>query len=168
MNNHEPKFDGEKWRCARCLSVLATVAQVEELQLPTRERPTMESKRVTVLELPAGYVKPKGRDEYVKPNKTHPFMRGAGQQKDRIKTRRFTERQLETARQKSDHESISEAKRKLAQYEAFASKASEPNADVRPKRFHADELPVRVQCAKPGCKTVSCLTSIRARPNMEQ
>ena len=85
MNNHEPKFDGEKWRCARCLSVLATVAQVEELQLPTRERPTMESKRVTVLELPAGYVKPKGRDEYVKPNKTHPFMRGAGQQKDRIK-----------------------------------------------------------------------------------
>ena len=163
MNNHEPKFDGEKWRCARCLSVLATVAQIEKLQLPR-----MEPKRVTVLELPAGYVKPKGRDEYVKPSKTRPFMRGAEHQKDRIKTRRFTEQQLETARAKSDYASISEAKRKLAQFAALTSKASEPNADVRPKRLCADELPVSIQCAKPGCSHVTRLTSIRARPNMAQ
>ncbi len=37
MSNSEPRFDGVKWRCAKCQSVLATVAQVEELQLPTRK-----------------------------------------------------------------------------------------------------------------------------------
>lgn len=163
LNNNQPRFDGVKWRCPKCQSVLATVAEVEELQLST-----MESKRVAVLELPAGYVKPNGREEFVKPQKAQPFQRGAGNQKQRIKRRKFTERQLEVAQEKSDIASIFEAQRKLAQFEALASKASEPTTETTATRLRREELPVSIKCAKPGCSHVARIASIRARPNVAQ
>lgn len=163
MNNNQPKFDGAKWRCAKCQSVLATVAEVEELQWQT-----MEKKRVAVLELRAGVIKSKGSDKFEKPDKAQPFMRGASNQKQRIKRRKNTERQLELAQENSDIPNTVHAQQILERGKALASQASAPATDAPIKRLHAKDLPASVKCVKPGCDHESLIPSIRASPNVAQ
>jgi len=162
LNNNAPRFDGVKWRCSKCQSVLATVVKTEKFSLPT-----MEKTMVAALELPSGYVKPSG-GTYSRPNKHLPLGRGAQNQKSRIKTRHFREWQLDTAIKKNDGASIGQSQMDLAQLAANAAATSSENKETRPVRLCADELPAQVKCPKPGCNHESRLTSIRARPNMPQ
>lgn len=159
MNNHQPKFDGAKWRCADCQSVLATVAQVEKFSLPT-----MEAKMVAALELPTGFIKTSG-DVWLRPKNYLPLGRGAANQKKRINIKQFREKQLGTAIEERDYASIVQSQMDLRQIAANAAAASSESEKAKPVRLRAEELPASIKCPKPGCDHISRLTSIRARHN---
>jgi hypothetical protein len=150
-----PLFDGHKWKCARCNATLAKVVEAERFTLPT-----MQKRIVTALELPPGFIKTSG-NVWLRPKNYLPSGRGSQNQKQRIQRNRFTERQLEVAQEKSDYASISEAQRKIARTKTLATQGSSGDVKVAPMRLHAEELPIRVKCAKPGCETVSQVPSIR-------
>lgn len=162
LNNNAPKFDGVKWRCPKCQSVLATVVKTEKFSLPT-----MEKTMVAAIELPSGYIKPSD-GVWCRPNKYLPFGRGAQNHKSRIKTKHFRERKLENAIKKNDPASIVQSQMDLAQIAANAAATSSENKETKPVRLCAEELPAQVKCPKRKCDHVACLASIKARPNMPQ
>lgn len=162
MNDNEPKFDGAKWYCPQCRSTLATIVEMKQFPLAT-----MKAKMVAALELPSGYVKPSG-GIWLRPKKHLPFGRGTQNQKSRIKTKQFRQWQLDTAIKKHDGASIGQSQMDLARIAANAAAASGENVEIKPARFSAEELPIKVKCPKSGCEHISQLTSIRACPNMAQ
>ena len=162
MNSNQPKFDGAKWRCAKCQSVLATIVKDDQFSLSTMEKTT-----VAALELPPGFTKD-SQGVYLKPGKYLPLGRGASNQKRRGEITRFRENQLGNAIRKSDLASIGQSQMDLAQIARNKAEASSATTNAKPIRLHAADLPVSIQCVKPGCNHKARLTSIRALPNMAQ